>query len=121
MGAYPTNTPVLWAVTGPITIYLKSSISPMPIYLYILIGPTVCHLNRYWPNSKLSNRPIGWKIVIDPVKINGVEFRVVMKRKFANGGPITVCLSGRMIFWNHSKDYNRWKDLEFNFSRLVVY
>ena len=69
----------------------------MPIYLNILIGPTVCRLNRYWPNSKLGNRPIAWKILIGPVKINDVEFRVVivvMKRKFANGGLITVCLSG---------------------------
>ena len=92
-----TKHHLYWAVTGPIMIYLKCSIGPMPIYPNILIGPTVCRFNRYWPNSKLGNRPIAWKNCNCPVKINDVEFRVVivvMIRKFANGGPITVCLSG---------------------------
>ena len=95
--SFLTNSPALGRHWSYYDIYLKCSIIPKPIYLNILIGPTVCRLNRYWPNSKLGDRPITRKIVIGPVKINDVEFRVVsvvMKRKFANGGPITVCLSG---------------------------
>ena len=70
----------------------------MPIYLNILNGQQCAVLIGTGPIQKLGNRTIAWKIVIGPVKINDVEFRVVivvMKRKFANGGPITVCLSGR--------------------------